>query len=108
MKVAADTANPEAHHIRSNKISRKALMQMQGKLFIVMELATEGTLHDVLSQHKGPLPEDTVWRLLIQLLLGLHHIHNKRILHRDIKSLNVFLSSDMHVKIGDMGVSRVS
>ena len=46
------------------------------------EYASGGTLHDLVNQVNGPLPEDTIWRLLIQMVLGLHHMHGRRILHR--------------------------
>ena len=42
-----------------------------------------------------------------QILLGLNHMHWKKILHRDIKTLNVFLDDDLNVKLGDMGVAKV-
>ncbi len=42
------------------------------------------------------------------MLLGLHHMHTCKILHRDFKSLNVFLNGpQMDVKLGDMGVAKV-
>ncbi|XP_055771588.1 serine/threonine-protein kinase Nek11-like [Salvelinus fontinalis] len=50
------------------------------------------------------LPETQVTDWLIQLLLGLHYIHNRRILHRDLKAKNIFLKRNI-VKIGDFGVS---
>ncbi len=34
-------------------------------------------------------------------------MHSKKILHRDIKTLNVFLDDDLNVKLGDMGVAKV-
>lgn len=43
-----------------------------------------------------------------QILLGLNHMHSKKILHRDIKTLNVFLDDNLNVKLGDMGVAKVS
>ena len=64
------------------------------KLFLVMEFAANGSLHTVLAQHQRtqrPLAEDTVWRYTIQLLLGLHAIHMRRVVHRDIKPHNIFL-----------------
>ena len=42
------------------------------------------------------------------MLLGLHHMHSRKVLHRDIKTLNVFLDQDLNVKLGDMGVAKVS
>ncbi|XP_062279202.1 serine/threonine-protein kinase Nek11 [Scomber scombrus] len=50
------------------------------------------------------LPEIQVIDWLIQLLLGLHYMHDRRILHRDLKAKNVFLKRNL-VKIGDFGVS---
>ncbi|KAL0985311.1 hypothetical protein UPYG_G00155330 [Umbra pygmaea] len=50
------------------------------------------------------LPETQVTDWLIQLLLGLHYMHERRILHRDLKAKNIFLKSNI-VKIGDFGVS---
>ncbi|XP_030605996.1 serine/threonine-protein kinase Nek11 isoform X2 [Archocentrus centrarchus] len=50
------------------------------------------------------LPESQVIDWLIQLLLGLHYMHDRRILHRDLKAKNVFLKRNL-VKIGDFGVS---
>ena len=45
------------------------------------------------------LPEDAVWRYLIQSLLGLSHIHGKKIIHRDIKALNLFLDAGDNIKV---------
>ncbi|KAJ8004879.1 hypothetical protein DPEC_G00140880 [Dallia pectoralis] len=50
------------------------------------------------------LPEKQITDWLIQLLLGLHYMHERRILHRDLKAKNIFLKRN-RVKIGDFGVS---
>ncbi|KAL0227692.1 hypothetical protein RCL1_003835 [Eukaryota sp. TZLM3-RCL] len=73
-------------------------------LYIVMELG-DGNLSDLIRKHNGPLPRDTIWKYFIQVLIGLHFIHSKKILHRDIKSLNVFLSGG-NAKLGDFGISK--
>jgi NIMA (never in mitosis gene a)-related kinase len=39
--------------------------------------------------------------------MGLEYIHRSKILHRDIKTLNIFLNKDETVKIGDLGVAKV-
>ena len=59
------------------------------KLFLVMEYASNGSLHTVLQQHQKmqtPIEEIVVWQYVLQLLLGLHAIHSRRVLHRDIKA----------------------
>jgi serine/threonine protein kinase len=42
-----------------------------------------------------------------QMLLGLAHMHARKVLHRDIKSPNVFLDADGNVRLGDLGVAKV-
>eukprot|EP00736_Rhodelphis_marinus_P002543 Rmarinus@m.19417 len=80
----------------------------KSSLNIVMELAERGDLHHLLKSLKGKsLPENRIWRYFIQMTAGLHYIHSKNILHRDMKSLNVFLDGKDNVKIGDLGVARV-
>lgn len=43
---------------------------------------------------------------MAQLLCGLHHIHQNQVIHRDIKSQNIFLKSEGDLLIGDFGVSK--
>ncbi|XP_016374955.1 serine/threonine-protein kinase Nek11 [Sinocyclocheilus rhinocerous] len=50
------------------------------------------------------LSEPQVCEWLCQLLLGVHYIHQRRILHRDLKAKNIFIRKNI-VKIGDFGVS---
>lgn len=51
-------------------------------------------------------PENQVLEWFIQLLLGVNYMHERRILHRDLKAKNIFLKSNF-LKIGDFGVSRL-
>ena len=69
----------------------------EDQLNIVMEFASAGNLNDVIERGKlsgTQLSENAIWRYLIQLMLGLQHIHNKKIVHRDIKTLNIFLADE--------------
>lgn len=77
------------------------------KLYICMEYCSGGDLAQYLRGQMGkPLPEDTVWKFAIQIMLGLGDLHKKKILHRDIKTMNVFITSNKQVRIGDLGVAR--
>ncbi|XP_068944493.1 serine/threonine-protein kinase Nek11 [Petaurus breviceps papuanus] len=51
-------------------------------------------------------PENQIMEWFIQLLLGVDYMHERRILHRDLKSKNIFLKNNL-LKIGDFGVSRL-
>lgn len=42
------------------------------------------------------------------MLLGLNFMHGRKILHRDFKTLNVFLDDKFNVRLGDLGVAKVS
>ena len=49
------------------------------------------------------VPEDVAWRLILQSALGLAHIHSLKILHRDVKSENIFLDAAGNAKGGGFG-----
>jgi len=51
--------------------------------------------------------ESDVWLMLIQIVRGLRAMHDLNIMHRDLKSANVFLNKDFTIKLGDMNVSKV-
>ena len=76
-------------------------------LNIVMEYCKGGDLEKAISDRKQvPFDENFIWKIFIQILIGLADIHHKNILHRDLKTSNIFLTRDFNVKIGDFGVSK--
>lgn len=75
-------------------------------LHIVMDFATRGTVYHAVRKAQQRLQEDTIWKWAIQLLLGVAFIHGRRIIHRDIKTLNLFLDANSDIKIGDFGIAR--
>ena len=73
------------------------------QLCIVMEYCANGDMHQMLDRHrakKDPLPEERVLHHFVQICLGLKHIHDRKILHRDLKGLNVFISAGGILKAG--------
>lgn len=52
-------------------------------------------------------PERQILDWFVQISLAIKHIHDRKILHRDLKTQNVFLNGRNEVKIGDFGIARV-
>jgi serine/threonine protein kinase len=77
-------------------------------LCIVMEYAEGGDLSNRIKQAKGKhFSEEQVLDWFIQTCLAVAYCHKKRVLHRDIKSQNIFLTDEGVIKVGDFGISRV-
>ena len=76
-------------------------------LNIVMEYCELGDLEHLLKQRNNiPLNDNFIWKLFIQIVIGLADLHNMKILHRDLKTSNIFLTKNYDVKIGDLGVAK--
>ena len=75
-----------------------------------MEFADDGDLLDKIKQHQKyqtKFTEAEIWSIFIQLTRGLKCLHDLKILHRDLKSANVFLTKEGIVKLGDLNVSKM-
>ena len=79
-------------------------------LNIVMEYADDGDLSSKIKEnfkkHKY-FEEPLIWKTLIQILEGLKYLHKNCIIHRDLKSANIFLTKNGVIKIGDLNVSKI-
>ncbi|XP_019524408.1 PREDICTED: serine/threonine-protein kinase Nek3 isoform X1 [Hipposideros armiger] len=89
-------------------VAFKESFEAEGHLYIVMEYCDGGDLMQKIKHQKGKLfPEDTILNWFTQMCLGVNHIHKKHVLHRDIKSKNIFLTQNGKVKLGDFGSARL-
>ena len=78
-----------------------------GTLQIEMEYADGGTLAQYLAKRQGrPLSHPAIVSLLVGISSALEHIHGHDILHRDLKSDNVFLMLSGEIKLGDFGIAK--
>lgn len=76
-------------------------------LYIVMAYADGGDLEAKIKNARGRgFSETQVMDWLVQVLLALKHIHDRKILHRDIKTQNIFLTRNNTVKLGDFGIAK--
>ncbi|XP_032907693.1 serine/threonine-protein kinase Nek5 isoform X2 [Catharus ustulatus] len=92
----------------ANIVTFYASLQENNKLYIVMEYCDGGDLMKRINMQHGVLfDEDQILSWFVQISLGLKYIHDKKILHRDVKAQNVFLSNNGKVaKLGDFGIAR--
>ena len=82
--------------------------EIDSHLHIMMEYADRGSLHDFIQSQTQNVKSSRVIDILRQLVSGLKYMHEKRILHRDLKTQNIFMTSRPQlVKIGDLGIAKV-
>jgi NIMA (never in mitosis gene a)-related kinase len=80
-----------------------------GQVGMVTEYCDQGDLHSLLIElrrRNERVPEAQVLSWLAQLCLALSHLHRQRILHRDVKTSNIFVTADRTLKLGDFGLAR--
>ena len=51
--------------------------------------------------------ETEIMNWFLQLCMALEYVHGRKILHRDLKSQNIFLTANNTIKLGDFGISKV-
>ncbi|XP_063808006.1 serine/threonine-protein kinase Nek3 isoform X2 [Pseudophryne corroboree] len=82
--------------------------EVDDHLYIVMEYCDGGDLLETIKLQRGKLfPEQTILQWFVQMCLAVQHIHDKRVLHRDIKAKNVFITQRHIIKLGDFGSARI-
>jgi formylglycine-generating enzyme required for sulfatase activity len=78
---------------------------VEGSPYLILELLGGETLESRIQ--RGPLRVEEAVPLMIQVAQGLRHAHGMGVMHRDLKPLNVFLTTDGQVKILDFGLARL-
>jgi hypothetical protein len=78
----------------------------KGRYAMVMELMSRGSLYELL-HNQQPLAWSTRYKIAMDITNGVYFLHQKRIIHRDLKSLNVLLDENLKAKISDFGLSTI-
>ncbi|XP_046577031.1 serine/threonine-protein kinase Nek6-like [Haliotis rubra] len=76
-------------------------------LFIFTEYCEGGDLSHFLEDTSGKLPEDLIVCWVYQTAEALKYLHHRKILHRDLKPQNIYLSGEGDIKLGDLGIARI-
>jgi polo-like kinase 1 len=90
------------HH--TNIVKFEGFFEDTENVYILLELCTNQTLNDLMRRRKR-LTELEVQCYLTQIINSLKYLHAHRVIHRDIKLGNIFLSDKMEIKMGDFGLA---
>eukprot|EP00899_Mesostigma_viride_P005537 jgi/Mesvir1/14985/Mv14647-RA.2 len=80
-----------------------------GVMSIVMEFAEHGELYTKIqdaANKKQHFSEEQIMFWFVQIALALKHVHSKAVLHRDLKTQNIFCAKNDIMKLGDFGIAR--
>ncbi|CAO3679800.1 unnamed protein product [Rhizopus stolonifer] len=77
----------------------------QGHLYIQTELCTSGNLEEYLNHTKRKIPENIIWKIFYETVLGISDIHKENIAHLDLKPSNILIDNYGFIRIADFGVS---
>src|SRR5439155_3898128 len=88
-----------------NLVTASHAGRVGGSLYLVMDFVAGDTL-DGLARRHGPLPVAEACEIIRQAALGLQHLHESGLVHRDVKPANVMLTPSGRVKVLDLGVAR--
>ncbi|XP_035230016.1 serine/threonine-protein kinase atg1-like isoform X2 [Stegodyphus dumicola] len=91
-----------------NIISYHKSFEENNSLYIVTDYCDGGDLYSKIRARNGiHFSEDQILDWFVQICLAVKHVHDRRILHRDIKTQNIFLTKSGIAKLGDFGIARV-
>ncbi|GFO11680.1 serine/threonine-protein kinase nek8 [Plakobranchus ocellatus] len=90
-----------------NIVSYYDSFEEDGVLMIEIEYADNGTLAQHLAKQDKPMDEKDILLMFQQIVAAIRHIHSHNILHRDLKTDNIFLTKEGVVKVGDFGISKM-
>ena len=100
----------QCHHPNVVRCEGWFFDEARGSLFIVLEYCDGGDLCKLIERRRATnesMAEKYVWLLFHQICLGVKHLHENGIVHRDLKTMNILCSHGGRVvKIADLGVSR--
>eukprot|EP00922_Rhytidocystis_sp_ex-Travisia-forbesii_P057627 GHVS01085308.1.p1 GENE.GHVS01085308.1~~GHVS01085308.1.p1 ORF type:complete len:475 (+),score=100.68 GHVS01085308.1:81-1505(+) len=77
-------------------------------MMLITEYCRSGDLKDLIDRGNNEMSEYKIREVLKQLLQAVSYLHDRNIIHRDIKTQNVFLGADGSVRLGDFGLCKLT
>mmetsp|Transcript_53909 Transcript_53909/g.109921 ORF Transcript_53909/g.109921 Transcript_53909/m.109921 type:complete len:705 (-) Transcript_53909:236-2350(-) len=93
--------HPSCHYLIGAKIEVDHI----GGPLLLTEICEEGSLFDLYAKKQMKFDPPTSWRIAKECALGFEHIHSLGFMHRDIKSLNVFMAKGFSARVADFGMA---
>jgi len=90
------------HH--SGVVQFEHVFEDSENVYILLEMCTNQTLNELIKRRKR-LTEIEVQCYLMQMVVALKYLHGNRVIHRDLKLGNLFLTDKMELKLGDFGLA---
>ncbi|CAD8148512.1 unnamed protein product [Paramecium octaurelia] len=87
-----------------NIIQLKEAFKKKGKIFLVFQFVDRNLLE--LLEERKTLDQESIKRVIFQLVLAVHACHSVGIVHRDIKPENLLIDNDLNLKLCDFGFAR--
>ena len=96
--------------IHNNIIKFEEFSYNNSRAILIMEYAEGGDLNKRINEQKEkkkPFKEEVIITWFLELCNVVKYCHEQHTIHRDLKPLNIFLTKDDHIKLGDFGISKI-
>lgn len=88
-----------------NVVSTWGVSFRVGALWVLMEYCEYGSVKDIMAHNGGALVENDIAFIMKDVIVGMDYLHNRGIVHRDIKAGNILITRECVVKIADFGTA---